>query len=167
MSLSVFETIAVLSSYFVAVWLFFWFDFYLDRRAAKKKSQAEWKKLSLASKAKRTGKAIAKIKTVKSVGKAVGKGAKIVGDAVGVPVNGVGKAASAVANKAGDVAGKTADAAEFVVGAAGEAAKTISKVKTIKKLTGKMKDAGKAVGGFFKLEAIEEEEEPKKEDDDG
>lgn len=166
MNLSILETAAVLSSFFVSVWLIFTADYWLDARKAKQKAKAEWRALSFASKTKRVGNKIAKTKTVKKTGKAIAAGAKKVGDVVSVPVAGAVGAANKMANATEKVIGAAGDVANKAGEVAADAAKAASKGKTVKKVFGTIKGAGSKVAGFFKLEKLEEEPE-KKEDDDG
>ena len=173
MSLSVFETAAVLSSFYIAVWSYFTLSYWLDARTERRKAKAAWKKLSFTSKTKRVGGKIAKTKTAK----AVSKGAKQVGNVVSAPVISAAKAAAGAANNAANVAEKTIDvaaqAAQIVGGHAqkacetiADAAKATSVQKSVKGALSKAKSVGSKVKGFFELKPLEDEPNEDKSEDD-
>lgn len=155
MTLSIFETFAILASWFGIVWMFFTFTYWLDKRAIRKKEREEWNKMAFTSKLKHTGNAVAKT----NVGKAVSGGAKKV----------VAPVVSA-ANKAADIATQTVEGAMKGATTVSDAAKSVAKQKAVKKVAQKAKAAGnkvRVVGGkvkdFFRVEPIDDDD---KDDED-
>jgi len=123
------STIAILASFFVAMWLFFSVDAYLDRREEKRKAKLAYQALPTEVK-------------VKMAAKQVANGAKAVG---GVAANGATKVAGSTV-KAGAVVGSA------VVGGIKTAGKTIGKgaTKTVSVAGSGVVKGAKAVGGATK-----------------